>query len=170
MYVLNWLPFFFFWLWQIFSASRLDIPSAWQLPQVIFSFYLFILMCCNLIALETKLPCLLGVIICDIKNKIRNNRQVPTYFMDLCSLQVFFLILFFYFLWINGFLWKKVISWDFVDEWHFFNKHVLFRYMNSVVPFLFFLKLWVSWIWYCEMVRRYICWEINKLLVSFSLF
>ncbi|KAM4081916.1 hypothetical protein ACJW30_11G129600 [Castanea mollissima] len=23
----------FFWLGQIFSASRLDIPSAWQLPQ-----------------------------------------------------------------------------------------------------------------------------------------
>ena len=32
--------FFFFGLWQIFSASRLDIPSAWQMPQVIF-FFLF---------------------------------------------------------------------------------------------------------------------------------
>ena len=55
-------------------------------------------------------------------------------------------------------------------EWCFFNQDVLFRYMNSVVPFLFFLKLWISWIWYCGKVCRYICWEINKLLVSFSLF
>ena len=55
-------------------------------------------------------------------------------------------------------------------EWCFFNQHVLFRYMNFVVPFLFFLKLWVSWIWYCGKVCKYICWEINKLLVSFSLF
>ena len=31
---------FFSGLWQIFSASRLDIPSAWQMPQVIF-FFLF---------------------------------------------------------------------------------------------------------------------------------
>ena len=39
-----------------------------------FFFFGFILMCCNLIALETKLLCLLGVIIYDIKNKIRNSR------------------------------------------------------------------------------------------------
>ena len=44
------------------------------------------------------------------------------------------------------------------------------RYMNFVVSFLFFLKLWVSCIWYCGKVCRYICWEINKLLISFSLF
>ena len=44
------------------------------------------------------------------------------------------------------------------------------RYMNFVVPFLFFLKLCASWIWYCGKVCRYICWEINKLLVSFSIF
>ena len=41
---------FFFGLWQIFSASRLDIPSAWQMPQVIFSFFFgFILRPCNFI-------------------------------------------------------------------------------------------------------------------------
>ena len=42
--------FFFSGLWQIFSASRLDIPSAWQMPQVIFFFFFgFILRSCNLI-------------------------------------------------------------------------------------------------------------------------
>ena len=41
--------FFFSGLWQIFSASRLDIPSAWQMPQVIFFFFGFILRYCNLI-------------------------------------------------------------------------------------------------------------------------
>ena len=34
---------FFFGLWQIFSASRLDIPSAWQMPQVIFFFSFLVL-------------------------------------------------------------------------------------------------------------------------------
>ena len=174
MYVLNWLSiFFFFFFWLVvadFFCFKVGYTQCLAIATGNFFFFGFILMCYNLIALETKLLCLHGVIICDIKNKIRNNRQVPTYFMDLCSLQVFFLILFFYFLWINGFLWKKVISGEFVDEWRFFNQHVLFRYMNFVVPFLFFLKLWVSWIWYCGKVCRYICWEINKLLVSFSLF
>ena len=159
MYVLNWLSIFFlFWLVVAdFFYFKVGYTQCLAIATGNFFFFGFILMCYNLIALETKLLCLLGVIICDIKNKIRNNRQVPTYFMDLCSLQVFFFFLFFYFLWINGFLWKKVILWDFVDEWCFFNQHVLFRYMNSVVPFLFFLKLWVSWIWYCGKVCRYIC-------------
>ena len=66
--------------------------------------------------------------------------------------------------------YSSLPSFPLFGEWRFFNQHVLFRYMNSVVPLLFFLKLRVSWIWYCGKVCRYICWEINKLLVSFSLF
>ena len=50
--------FFFSCLWQIFAASRLDINSAWQMPQVVF-FLGFTLRCCNLIAFETKFLCLL---------------------------------------------------------------------------------------------------------------
>ena len=72
-----------------------------------FFFFGFILMCCNLIALETKLLCLLGVIICDIKNKIRNNRQVPTYFRDLCSFQVFFSILFIFYFFMDKWIFMK---------------------------------------------------------------
>ena len=51
--------FFFSCLWQIFAASRLDINSAWQMPQVVFFFFGFTLRCCNLIAFETKFLCLL---------------------------------------------------------------------------------------------------------------
>ena len=51
-----WIDFqFFFRLWQIFSSSRLDIPSAWQLPQVIFSF--LVLYWCVVIWLLWKLNC-----------------------------------------------------------------------------------------------------------------
>ena len=46
---INLRVFLFFGLWQIFSDSRLDIPSAWQMPQVIFFFFFgFILRSCNL--------------------------------------------------------------------------------------------------------------------------
>lgn len=36
MAILNWCLFIF--LLQIFAASRLDIPDAWQMPQVIFQY------------------------------------------------------------------------------------------------------------------------------------
>ena len=91
--------FFFFCLLVVayFFCFKVGYTQCLAIATGNFFFFGFILVCCNLIALETKLLCLLGVIICDIKNKIRNNRQVPTYFMDLCSLQVFFFFLFFYF-------------------------------------------------------------------------
>ena len=89
--------FFFFLVVADFFCFKVGYTQCLEIAAGNFFFFGFILMCCNLIALETKLLCLLGVIICDIKNKIRNNRQVPTYFRDLCSFQVFFLILFFIF-------------------------------------------------------------------------
>ena len=117
-FIMSWSkdPFFhlmFVWLWNQYVCVEMTFNFFWVVADFFllqgwiyqclaiavgnFFFFGFILMCCNLIALETKLLCLLSVIICDIKNKIRNNRQVPTYFMDLCSFQVFFLILFFIF-------------------------------------------------------------------------
>ena len=89
--------FFFFLVVADFFCFKVGYTQCLAIAVGNFFFFGFILMCCNLITLETKLLCLLGVIICDIKNKIRNNRQVPTYFRDLCSFQVFFLILFFIF-------------------------------------------------------------------------
>ena len=94
-----WIDFHFLFFLVVadFFCFKVGYTQCLAIAVGNFFFFGFILMCCNLIALETKLLCLLGVIICDIKNKIRNNRQVPTYFRDLCSFQVFFLILFFIF-------------------------------------------------------------------------
>ena len=108
MYVLNWLSFFFFFLVVAdFFCFKVGYTQCLAIATGNFFFFGFILMCCNLIALETKLLCLLGVIICDIKNKIRNNRQVPTYFRDLCSFQVFFPILFIFYFFMDKWIFMK---------------------------------------------------------------
>ena len=108
LYVCVELTFIFFFLVVAdFFCFKVGYTQCLAIATGNFFFFGFILMCCNLIALETKLLCLLGVIICDIKNKIRNNRQVPTYFRDLCSFQVFFPILFIFYFFMDKWIFMK---------------------------------------------------------------
>ena len=108
LYVCVELTFnFFFLVVADFFCFKVGYTQCLAIATGNFFFFGFILMCCNLIALETKLLCLLGVIICDIKNKIRNNRQVPTYFRDLCSFQVFFSILFIFYFFMDKWIFMK---------------------------------------------------------------
>ena len=101
-----WIDFqLFFSVVADFFCFKVGYTQCLAIAAGNFFFFGFILMCINLISLETKLLCLLGVIIYDIKNKIRNSRQVPTCILWTYVLSKFsFKIFIFIFLdkWVSG--------------------------------------------------------------------